>query len=54
MANKLRTSALSRARYDRTVAHTALLRAKAQVEEAERRLAETEEALRLIESEGGE
>lgn len=53
MANKLRTSALARARYNRTIAHTALLRAQAQVQEAERRLAEAEAELARIETEGG-
>lgn len=52
MANKLATSPLARARFNRTIAHTALLRAQAQVEEAERHLAEAEAELARIESEG--
>ena len=53
MADVFTNNPVARAKYKRTVAQTALLRAKANVTEAERRLAEAEEALRLIESEGG-
>lgn len=54
MADVFTNNPVARAKYKRTVAHTALLRAKAKVTEAELRLAEAEEALKRVESEEGD